>query len=507
VPEGSVVGRIIVRAEDLFDLEDPREDRRLFRLANRLHRATRVDAIRRQLLFHSGDPYSEVLVAESERALREKDYIYDSRVRPVAVHDGVVDVEVVTRDVWTSNLGVSFGTAGGKSKTAFKIEDSNLLGTGKGLRLEHRSDVDRTSDALAYTDPNVGGSRVRLDALLENNSDGSARLLLLEKPFESLQSHWAAGALVSTADRVDPIYSLGRVTNRFRHRASLFELSGGLSKGLRGHRSLRWKAGLTYQRDLFEPAPEWPTSSFLPTDRTLVYPWVGFDYSTDAFAKTRNLDNIDRTEDLYLGRRFHGRLGYASSSLGSSLSAAVFDGSGDIGWRLSERQHLLVGGGIAGRWGASGPENLLVETRTAYYLRNFERHLFVASLEATVADELDLERQILLGGDSGLRGYPLRYQAGEASLLFSLEQRFFTDWYPWRLFHVGAAVFFDAGRTWGEDAFATPNLGLLKDVGVGLRLGSSRSSGSVVHIDVAFPLDRDPSIRSFQLLIRSKQTL
>jgi hypothetical protein len=49
------------------------------------------------------------------------------------------------------------------------------------------------------------------------------------------------------------------------------------------------------------------------------------------------------------------------------------------------------------------------------------------------------------------------------------------------------------------------SLGLLKDVGVGLRFGSSRSSfGNVLHLDVAFPLDGDDDIDSVQLLVTTK---
>ena len=62
----------------------------------------------------------------------------------------------------------------------------------------------------------------------------------------------------------------------------------------------------------------------------------------------------------------------------------------------------------------------------------------------------------MLGGDNGLRGYPLRYQAGDDNALMTLEQRFYSNWQPLKLFNVGAAVFFDAGRTWGDDEFAAP---------------------------------------------------
>ena len=86
------------------------------------------------------------------------------------------------------------------------------------------------------------------------------------------------------------------------------------------------------------------------------------------------------------------------------------------------------------------------------------------------------------------------------------EQRWFTDWYPWRVFNVGGAVFYDMGRTWDQTTTG-PRLGLLRDWGFGLRLGNSRSAiGSVVHFDLAFPLDGDASIKKVQFLVEAKRS-
>jgi hypothetical protein len=48
---------------------------------------------------------------------------------------------------------------------------------------------------------------------------------------------------------------------------------------------------------------------------------------------------------------------------------------------------------------------------------------------------------------------------------------------------------------------------VLKDVGFGLRLGNSRSAlGNVIHVDLAFPINADPSIKKVQLLIEAKRS-
>ena len=97
---------------------------------------------------------------------------------------------------------------------------------------------------------------------------------------------------------------------------------------------------------------------------------------------------------------------------------------------------------------------------------------------------------------------------GTSLALLTLEERYYTDWYPFRLFHVAGAAFFDMGRTWGTDVTGAHQPGLLKDVGIGLRLGSSRSAfGNVVHVDLAFPLDGGSDIDSVQFVVETKSAL
>ncbi len=66
----------------------------------------------------------------------------------------------------------------------------------------------------------------------------------------------------------------------------------------------------------------------------------------------------------------------------------------------------------------------------------------------------------------------------------------------------------DVGRAFGDTPLGpAENLGLLKDVGFGLRLGSTRSAlGNVIHFDVAFPLDGGSSIDSVQFLVQTKRS-
>ena len=90
---------------------------------------------------------------ESERNLRQLDFLREPRVRPVRYHDGLVDVEVGTHDVWTLQLGPSFGRSGGAGESSFEIQDNNLFGFGKTLVIGVGKDVDRDQHLFQLARP------------------------------------------------------------------------------------------------------------------------------------------------------------------------------------------------------------------------------------------------------------------------------------------------------------------------------------------------------------------
>lgn len=512
IPPGAVIGDIRVVTRNIFNPEKPGEDRWVFRLANRLHRTTRPGVIESQLLFRPGDPYSPELIEESARLLRKNSYLYSAEIRPILREDGKVDIEVLTRDVWTLEGSAGFGRAGGENTTSFNVTDSNFLGTGKELTVSRIGTVDRTSDLLRYQDPNVWGSRTRLFLSVADNSDGGRERLEVERPFYSLDARWAAGVRVFHDDRVDRIFKAGKATTGFRHEQDFVEVYGGLSPGLRGGVANRFRAGFTFSRETFRLEPTLFPKAFVPADRTLSYPWIGFDSVQDRFVVEHDLNRIERPEDLNLGRQIHARLGFSSPAFGADREHWIGEAGFADGWRPGPGQLLLASVGGSTRWAENDAENLLVSANVRYYLRTFGKHLLFASLSGDAAKNLDTEDQLLLGGDSGLRGYPLRFQTGDRRLLFTVEQRFFSDLEIFHVAKVGAAVFFDAGQAWYLDQEEVDLDGprerkLLKDIGVGLRLGSIRSSrGAVVHLDVAFPLDGDDSIDRVQWLVSTRES-
>lgn len=505
--EGARIGRIQVKIRDLFDTSRPDEDTSLFRLANRLHIDTRASTVRDQLLFAEGEPYSGRLLEESARLLRTQRYLRDAWVVPVAWHDGVVDILVEVQDVWTFNPGLSFGRKGGASTSGFELEELNLLGTGAQLSLGHTSGVDRDSNLLIYRDRQLGGSWWGVDAQFADNSDGRRTSLQLQHPFPALDARWAGGLTLSDDERIDARYDLGKVTDRYGVREKYASAWLGMSRGLRGEWTTRYRFGFTRDEARFgSPLAPRPTA-LLPADRRLAYPWVSIEWLEDEFQIERNRDQIDRTEDIALGLRAHLRVGFANPAFGADRSATVLNASVAHGWDLTSRQTLQLDSSAAGRFESGVFRGGLLGLDARYYFRQSPRRVLYLGLSGLEGHRLDADQQVLLGGDSGLRGYPLRYQSGASRWLFTAEQRWFSNWYPFRLFNVGGAVFFDAGRVGGIDPLGAPPRGLLRDIGFGLRLGNGRSAlGNVVHVDLAFPLDRDASIDNVQFLVETRRS-
>jgi hypothetical protein len=500
----AVIGTITINNQNIFDTTDPKENTWLFRLANRLHYRTRAGVIRAQLLFRSGQPYSRRLLDESERILRADGYFYDAWIRTVAYADGKVDLRVTTKDVWTLNPGFNYGRSGGTNSTGVSLQDTNILGSGADVILSHSTTVDRSGSQVAVQDQHAFGSFISAGANYADLSDGRQREFTLQRPFYSLDTRWAAGVYGINDLQTDSLWDRGQIIDQFQdlHRGT--QVYGGLSEGLQNGWVRRWSTGLTYDEHLFSPVASWPAPGALPEDRRFLYPWVQFDLVQDDFLRMFNHDQIARTEDFYLGSAASARIGYADASVGSSRSALIFQSSASRGFR-NGGSTLLLFGDFSGRVEGGTLYNGIADASVRYYVEQSKNWLFYTMALATKGWRLDVDDQILLGGDNGLRGYPLRYQDGTARAQWTVEQRYFTDWYPFQLVRVGGAIFFDTGRTWGSGPLAAPNLGLLKDAGFGLRLGSSRSGlGNVIHIDLAFPFNGDTSISRVQFLIQTE---
>jgi outer membrane protein assembly factor BamA len=494
--EGAVIGEIRIDNQNIFDLDNPEENNVFYRLTNTLHIRTRPDVIRRALLFKTGEPVSVQVIEETERNLRDNSYLYDVEIRPIAYKDGVVDIEVITKDTWTLDPGLGFSRKGGENESKYGLKELNLLGTGIGFEWQ-RTEVDAgTKDQFLFNNDQVFGTRVRFNYAYDELDDGEAQSAALVRPFYALDSRWTAGVQGGFIDQLDV------VTDATYQRDRLFASAfGGWSKGLINGWTQRYSAGLDYLQDTYELLPGQTGPDTEPLDETRVSPFVRYEVIEDRFLKTKNRNQIERPEFFLLGFASDLKIGYASTALGSTRPAWTYLASLNKGWDFPRNQILVANGSVAGVYAGSDDEDQLLSGEVQYFAPRSNRAQTFVGLAVDAGNDVFESNQLTLGGENGLPGYPANYQSGDRRVVLNLEQRYYTDWYPFRLFRVGGGVFFDTGRAWGGEQDETVDDGWLSNIGFGLRVFSVRSAfGTVWRLDVAFPINAPDDIPDHQIL-------
>lgn len=502
------IGEIRLERANIFNEDKPGERTRLYRLANRLHTRTRPEVIYSQLLVAKGDPFQERLLRESERNLRRLNFLREPTFIASCYHvqRNEVDLVLQTRDVWTFSPIAEFSRKGGENVSKLGIEDSNFLGLGKSLELNYASDRERDATRILYHDPNVGFTRREFDLLVSSSSDGHTFGLTWQLPFYALDTRrsWLIAAQQSDLERSRAIF--GEVIDRYRAREAGFRVEWGRSSGLLDGWSHRWIFGFARERAEFDGLGSDSTLE-LPSDRRFSYPFVRFEGIQDQFRTTSNQDQIGRTEDQAFGWHYSVELGQSFGSFGSAQRATLFKLGLSKGLQLSPRQLLFFDAYASGRWQDGGSADRLVSAMGRYYFRQSDHASFYVALSGDSGQRLDLDQELVLGGETGLRAYPFEYQRGSKRTLLTLEQRLYTDWQPLRLFQLGAAAFVDIGKVSGDSTVPESALGTLKSVGIGLRLGSLRSSRSnTLHIDLAYPLDARPQDRDLAFIVETRRS-
>lgn len=502
---GARIGAIRIETLDVFATDDPQENNALFRAANLLHIQTRREVIERNLLFKPGDRLTVAAIDETERLLRSNRFLYDVRIEPVDYRDGVVDLRVATRDTWSLHPGISFSRAGGANNSATEIAELNLAGTGTRLSYANAKNIDRSGRTYSLGNDHTidGWTAIKYSHAI--NSDGSATAGGIERPFYAMDTRWAAGLNYARDDRLDAIYEAGAAIARYRHALKSIEGYGGWATGRIDGWVTRYTAGLFSREHAYAAEPGETAPPALADDEKLRGLSLSYEIVEDDVAKVANRNQIGRPEYFLMGRTVRLGIERAQRALGSDRNAWTYtlkagDGKviGGDGALVGSVEHSLAEGD-------QRHERRRSALAATYFRPHADGSLFYAALSVDALRLGLVNEQLSLGGDNGLRGYPARYQNGDNRVLLTIEQRYFFDVFPFRLFRLGAAIFGDVGRAWTNTPAEPRHQPWLSDVGVGLRIASVRTAfGNVLHADLAAPTGNHDGIRKYQFLLRTR---
>lgn len=182
-----------------------------------LHVTTRDATIRSRLLFAPGDSVDTLRVAESVRQLRRLRYLAGAIVTASCNEAGGVVLTVATRDAWSMKPRLSGGGAAG---AVAGLEETNLLGTGRAVRVYARSDRGQFVLGAGYGDPTLFGARVLGTVSHDAYRDGGAWNASLGTKDVGVFERWGFKGAVRQSARQSVTRPAGGIPGDTVHRAS-----------------------------------------------------------------------------------------------------------------------------------------------------------------------------------------------------------------------------------------------------------------------------------------------
>ncbi len=497
--EGLPILEITIDNGDIFDLEQEGQNLWIHRWANRLHINTRKKTIEQQLLFDIQDGYNQQLIEETERLLRSRNYIHDAEITAEEICGQGVKLKVATTDNWTLTPSVSFSRSGGETRTAIEIEESNLLGMGTEIKILSESDEERDSNAFVYRDKNWLGTLKDLRLEVADNSDGHRYQVDIERPFIKLDSRYAWSVQASSVEKENPVYEQGDEVAKVGETSDSLLLAYGWSDGLVDNSVSRYRLGWVADTLRYNTVDD--PNIELPEDVDKSYPFIEYQYLKVKYVERVNFRVMGITEDIKLGNSLRARIGWKDEAYESTQEGHVLKFDYSFGSFVTTNTLGIFDLSLNHESNQTTDDTGRITMRGQLYNFRGVNHSYVFSSRLEAAQNPELFDRIEVGGDSGLKGYPVRFQNGERAFTLSAERRVYFNVYLWQMVKFGFAMFAEAGSAWDDGE----NPVWLSDVGTGLRLVSTRQSSSkVLHVDIAFPLSEKDEVDDYQFYVKAR---
>jgi hypothetical protein len=493
------VGTITVRVTPLFSGAEMSRGG-FYRAAEKMQINTRESLVRRFLLFHEGDELDEAKLRESERSLRQLDFLRSVSITAGPPHDGVVDVTVATEDAWTSDFNADYSNDGGQALYDFDVTQKNLFNRGGGVALRTEKGLFRHTNSIEVTDPELFGPYWNGDALMALSTDGHHERLSVERPLFSYATSRTALASFDHLLQNGRTFQDGEIATIFRQSHREAFLQAGRVIRSRPAAITRVLAGLDLIDDSFRAIQR-----VAPNRRRFRFLEIGVDRTRFNFITLDHVDFGVRKQDFNIGA--HASVFVAGSPRRSRPGVLWrFRGDGSYGRTIGANTFLLTRATATIRLhGSDVKRNGIVsdDTRLIIKLPTVHPQTFVAHARVDIGWNLDRDMQFLADGQNFLRAYPNFSFAGGRRFIFNAEHRVFLGRELLQLFEPGVAGVLDTGEAVNGGFHGRD---LRTDFGIGLRCGISRLESTMLRLDFGYAANRSPgSERGFEITFGTVQ--
>ena len=452
-PQGKTIAQVHVVNLDVFLARE----RVPLVWANIFHRTTREHHVRRESLLQAGDRYDQDLVEETTRNLQDPTLSNVVAVLPVkSATPGMVDVLIVTRDVWSLRFNQDFEAE--QNQLIYftaSLSENNLFGWRKYVAAVFVMNQGEMAFGPRYVDPNILGTRLKLEAafswiwkretgeIAAGPQEGSSSRFHLEYPLWSLARRWGAAADFSHVDGVvrgfcgtqlrqfplddgphnacDPmptttapdappvpwVYRVRKMNTSATVTRS-FPRPSVIQRVSAGHELALARPSFTSDFPYPEGSPQRDQFSreVFPLSERVADLFLRYELFTPRYRTFRDLDTFDFREDIRLGPYLSLKAGQAGAWVGSQSDLTLFQTSVNL-------VEDALGGlqSVGGSWEARvvGGEvtDQLVRGRVTLATPVLARLLrVVATANLGLFYRNTRKRYFSVGGDSGGDNYP-----------------------------------------------------------------------------------------------------
>ncbi len=461
----------------------------ILKAANSLHiKSLRIN-IRNLLLIRENQPFDSLLVKESERLVRTRNYVNDVLFYVYATqkNSDSVDILIQEQDNWSLIPGFSISP----TKISVELTDKNFLGLGHEFRNDYSWFSKRRANAYKanYFIPNIRNTFINSTLNYSKDEEGNdTRSFAVDRPFFSPFARWAAGIEFFHQFRKDSIYNHDqtRILQKYKFNSQDYWVGNSIQifKGNTEYdRTTNFISAIRYLRIRYNEKPDelYDTLNIYGDE---IFYLAGIGISTRNYVQDKYIFKYGVTEDVPVGRVFSITGGYQIKNkmerlyLGARISSGHYYPWGYLSSEIEygtffRNSHAEQGAISAGLIYFTGVREI-----GKWKLRQFIKPSITIGLNRFSYDSLTIKETY------GLDGFNSTNLTGTKRLLLTLQTQSYA---PWNLigFHFGPFLNYSIGLL-GDDVSGFRRSKLYSLISLGVLIRNENLVISTFQLSISF---------------------
>ncbi len=449
---------------------------------NKTHATTREFIIRKYMLFEKGDSLSPFTLTESERIIRRLKYIDDIQIIVTPVDDEMVDIMIITKDIYS--LGLTYEIRGLKSGTVELFERS-LLGFGNDLTIkfpyDYYKDYYGLGFGVSYSMRNINHSLIDASASYSNALGQEYYDLNISREFITPSIKYAGGFNIRETYTTDDLDTL---VTRAKVEYNVIDLWLGRSFILDKQSLTRAVFSARFINNNVFTRPEITPTSFHHLQNFKLY-LGSLSLVNQRYFKTNLIYNFGRTEDIPYGGKIELTYG---KEFNEFFDRDYFGFEAALGDQF-EKLGYLYGSAKFGVFTSEGSYDQGMINFDFRYISNLNaigrnRLRFIANLNYTRGLHRFDDEYLRIKDEYGIRGFRNDSIFPDQRLYLNLEAIAFSPIYVWG-FRMAFSCYADLALISSDKLFYQYD-NLISAIGIGVSLRNENLLFKTIHIRLGY---------------------